>query len=98
METINSMASSAAKVIWGENENNNTAVDEENQKPATEPTDTTTSTTDTTNNTNNNTTNTMSAEVQGQEPISGKMGDTSKGEPFDAGNMGTICSFLHLAC
>lgn len=89
------MASSAAKVIWGENENNNTAVDKENQKLATDPTDTTTSTTDTTNNTNNNT-NTMSAEVQGQEPISGKMGDTSKGEPFDAGNMGTICSFLDL--
>ncbi|MDA4132830.1 MAG: hypothetical protein OK454_06875 [Thaumarchaeota archaeon] len=23
-----------------------------------------------------------------QEPVSGKLGDTSKGEPYDAGNMG----------
>lgn len=26
----------------------------------------------------------------GQEPVSGKTGDTSKGEPYDAGNMGAF--------
>jgi hypothetical protein len=46
METINNMAISAAKAVWGES------------KPSTE------------------------------EPISGRTGDTSKGEPYDAGNMG----------
>ncbi|KAI8949473.1 hypothetical protein F4801DRAFT_403252 [Xylaria longipes] len=45
METINNMAASAAKAVWGEN------------KPSTE------------------------------EPVSGRTGDTSKGEPYDAGNM-----------
>lgn len=44
MNTINNMASTAAKAVWGENENN-------------------------------------------KEPASGKQGDTSKGEPYDAGNM-----------
>ncbi|KAI1133030.1 hypothetical protein F5Y10DRAFT_230000 [Nemania abortiva] len=45
METINNMAQSAAKAVWGEN------------KPSTE------------------------------EPVSGRLGDTSKGEPYDAGNI-----------
>ncbi|KAI1181755.1 hypothetical protein F5B17DRAFT_243175 [Nemania serpens] len=45
METINNMAVSAAKAVWGENK----------------------STT--------------------QEPVSGRLGDTSKGEPYDAGNI-----------
>lgn len=53
METINNLAASAAKVVWGES------------KPSTE------------------------------EPISGKTGDVSKGEPYDAGNMGTSNSALH---
>ncbi|KAI7780172.1 hypothetical protein LA080_016361 [Diaporthe eres] len=57
METINSMASTAAKAIWGENNNN------ENTKPGTE---------------------TMNNETKGTEPVSGKLGDTSAGEPFDA--------------
>ncbi|KAI0448159.1 hypothetical protein F4803DRAFT_496883 [Xylaria telfairii] len=48
METINSMAASAAKAVWGES------------KPSTE------------------------------EPVSGRFGDTSKGEPYDAGNMEPI--------
>jgi hypothetical protein len=26
-----------------------------------------------------------------EEPVSGKTGDTSKGEPYDAGNMGSKC-------
>ncbi|OTA60317.1 hypothetical protein K449DRAFT_435413 [Hypoxylon sp. EC38] len=45
METVNSMASAAAKAVWGDNKQN------------------------------------------GQEPISGQTGDTSKGEPYDAGNI-----------
>ncbi|KAI0460315.1 hypothetical protein F5B21DRAFT_171 [Xylaria acuta] len=48
METINNMAASAAKAVWGES------------KPSTE------------------------------EPVSGRFGDTSKGEPYDAGNMEPI--------
>lgn len=48
METINNMAVSAAKAVWGENK----------------------STT--------------------QEPVSGRLGDTSKGEPYDAGNIGML--------
>ncbi|KAI1282516.1 hypothetical protein F5Y07DRAFT_352840 [Xylaria sp. FL0933] len=48
METINNMAASAARAVWGEN------------KPTTE------------------------------EPVSGRTGDTSKGEPYDAGNMEPI--------
>ncbi|KAJ4391661.1 hypothetical protein N0V93_005280 [Gnomoniopsis smithogilvyi] len=75
METINSMASSAAKVIWGESDNNNTTT---NNTAAT-----TTGTTTTDNTTK------MNTETQGQEPVSGKLGDTSKGEPFDAGNIET---------
>lgn len=67
MEAINSMASAAAKAVWGES---NT---KENENPATS---TTTSTT------------TMNNETHGQEPVSGKQGDVSKGEPYDAGNMG----------
>ena len=47
METVNNMASAAAKAVWGENKQN------------------------------------------GEEPISGHTGDTSKGEPYDAGNIGT---------
>lgn len=34
------------------------------------------------------TTTTINNETQGQEPLSGKQGDVSKGEPFDAGNIG----------
>ncbi|KAI1384680.1 uncharacterized protein F4822DRAFT_370107 [Hypoxylon trugodes] len=45
METVNNMASAAAKAVWGESKQN------------------------------------------GQEPISGQTGDTSKGEPYDAGNI-----------
>ncbi|KAJ4413951.1 hypothetical protein N0V82_008203 [Gnomoniopsis sp. IMI 355080] len=71
METINSMASSAAKAIWGEGDNK------------------TTSDTTTNDNTTTTTTSTMNNETQGQEPVSGKLGDTSKGEPFDAGNIET---------
>ncbi|KAI1412906.1 hypothetical protein F5Y13DRAFT_199418 [Hypoxylon sp. FL1857] len=45
METVNNMATAAAKAVWGENKQN------------------------------------------GPEPISGQTGDTSKGEPYDAGNI-----------
>ncbi|KAI1423835.1 hypothetical protein F5Y12DRAFT_755571 [Xylaria sp. FL1777] len=48
METINSMAVSAAKAVWGENKQNT------------------------------------------EEPVSGRLGDTSKGEPYDAGNIEPI--------
>ncbi|KAI1310962.1 hypothetical protein F5Y03DRAFT_11514 [Xylaria venustula] len=48
METINNMAASAARAVWGEN------------KPSTD------------------------------EPVSGRYGDTSKGEPYDAGNLEPI--------
>ncbi|KAI1757734.1 hypothetical protein F4782DRAFT_479627 [Xylaria castorea] len=48
METINNMAASAAKAVWGES------------KPSTE------------------------------EPVSGQLGNTSKGEPYDAGNIEPI--------
>lgn len=75
METINSMASTAAKAIWGDNnntENTNSATTNENNKTGTEA---------------------MSNETKGTEPVSGKLGDTSAGEPFDAGNIGmlTLC-------
>lgn len=42
------------------------------------------------NNNNENTkpsTETMTNETKGTEPVSGKLGDTSAGEPFDAGNL-----------
>ncbi|KAL7626962.1 hypothetical protein AAE478_003737 [Parahypoxylon ruwenzoriense] len=45
METVSSIATTAARAVWGENKQN------------------------------------------GAEPISGQAGDTSKGEPFDAGNI-----------
>jgi hypothetical protein len=45
MDTINTMATAAAKAVWGE--------------PS-----------------------------QQKEPVSGKTGDVTKGEPFDAGNLG----------
>lgn len=41
-----------------------------------------------------NTETTMNNETNGQEPISGKLGDTSKGEPFDAGNIGVYSFFF----
>lgn len=50
METINNMASAAAKAVWGTNEANGTAETK-------------------------------------HEPVSGVAGDTSKGEPFDGGNL-----------
>lgn len=62
------MASTAAKAIWGEN-NTNTSANDENVKPGTE---------------------TMSNETKGTEPVSGKLGDTSAGEPYDAGNLGML--------
>lgn len=48
LETVNNLASSAAKAVWGESN------DAETHK----------------------------------EPISGATGDVSKGEPYDAGNLG----------
>ncbi|TGJ78743.1 hypothetical protein E0Z10_g10021 [Xylaria hypoxylon] len=54
MDTINNMAASAAKAVWGEN------------KPSTE------------------------------EPVSGRYGDTTKGEPYDAGNLGMLNSLPSL--
>lgn len=74
METINSMASTAAKAIWGDNNNNN-----ENN---------TTTTTTTANENVKPGTETMNNETKGTEPVSGKLGNTSAGEPFDAGNIG----------
>lgn len=66
METINSMASTAAKAIWGDNNNTN---ESENPKTGTD---------------------TMNSETKGTEPVSGKLGNTSAGEPFDAGNIGML--------
>lgn len=43
---------------------------------------------------NENANTTMKNETQGVEPVSGKQGDVSKGEPFDAGNIGTS-AFSH---
>ena len=48
METINNVAAAAAKVVWGENQ----------------------------------------SQQSGEEPRSGETGNTSKGEPYDAGNLG----------
>ncbi|KAI1505521.1 hypothetical protein F5X99DRAFT_368346 [Biscogniauxia marginata] len=48
METVNNMAAAAAKVVWGDNQQN---------------------------------------QQNNQEPVSGLRGDTSKGEPYDAGNI-----------
>lgn len=69
------MASTAAKAIWGENNNNDT---------------TASTTTPTTNENIKPGTETMSNETKGTEPVSGKLGDTSAGEPFDAGNLGML--------
>lgn len=33
-------------------------------------------------------------EKKEEEPISGKMGDTEAGEPYDAGNIGEFCFFF----
>lgn len=52
------MASTAAKAIWGDNN--------DNAKTGTEN---------------------MNNETKGTEPVSGKLGNTSAGEPFDAGNI-----------
>lgn len=38
------------------------------------------------------TTTTMNNETHAKEPVSGKQGDVSKGEPFDAGNIGAYFS------
>lgn len=84
------MASSAAKVIWGEGKNTNTTDPTDNATPQTTSNTTTDTTTDTTNTTTAATK--MNNETQGQEPVSGKLGDTTKGEPFDAGNIGAINS------
>lgn len=46
MDTINNVATAAAKAVWGQEDAN-------------------------------------------KEPVSGVKGDTSRGEPFDAGNLGT---------
>lgn len=35
-------------------------------------------------------TETTHNETKGTEPVSGKLGDTTRGEPFDAGNMGML--------
>lgn len=83
METINSMASAAAKAVWGESNDPNTTAD--NTTSTTTGTGTTATNTNTSNMSANN-------ETLGQEPVSGKLGDTSKGEPFDAGNIGKIIS------
>ncbi|KAK7742141.1 hypothetical protein SLS53_004727 [Cytospora paraplurivora] len=66
METINNLANSAAKAVWGESNTTATTANDGTVHPGTE----------TTNN-----------ETKGTEPVSGKLGDTSKGEPFDAGNI-----------
>ena len=47
-------------------------------------------TSENTNETNKTGTETMSNETKGTEPVSGKLGDTSAGEPFDAGNIGML--------
>ncbi|KAF7943638.1 uncharacterized protein EAE97_005709 [Botrytis byssoidea] len=57
METVNSIAAAASKVIWGEPQE----------------------TTDAANAT-------IVPETKGTEPISGELGDTKKGEPYDLGN------------
>lgn len=49
----------------------------------------TNTTTDTTHNVHPGTETTLN-ETKGTEPVSGKLGDTTRGEPFDAGNMGTL--------
>lgn len=37
--------------------------------------------------------NTTSPTESGKEPTSGQVGDTSKGEPYDAGNTGCKCCY-----
>lgn len=86
METINSIASGAAKLVWGENPTNtstdsttpNANTSDENQKPLTDRTVNPAAKIPK-----------MNTETQGQEPVSGKLGDVSKCEPFDAGNIGS---------
>lgn len=55
IETINQLATSAAKAVWGD------------------------SSTDETH----------------KEPISGATGDVSKGEPYDAGNLGMTDNYIY---
>lgn len=55
METINSVAAAAAKVVWGENQSQ--------------------------------------SQQSSEEPRSGETGDTKKGEPYDAGNLGMSAAY-----
>lgn len=87
METINSITSAATKAIWGDNSQGNQQTGTEPNPTSTTTATTTNTDTDTNTNTNTNTSD-MNNETRGQEPISGVQGDTSKGEPFDAGNIG----------
>lgn len=87
METINSVASSAAKLVWGETSTDKTTTAADTANDSSKPL------ADRTANPAANTTK-MHTETQGQEPVSGKLGDTSKGEPFDAGNIGSTVPAL----
>ncbi|CAK7274706.1 hypothetical protein SEPCBS119000_006309 [Sporothrix epigloea] len=71
METLNNMASAAAQAVWPTSQKSDVPADS---------TATTTESTSTYNDTN--------AQVpdSSSEPLSGVLGDSSKGEPYDAGN------------
>ncbi|CAK7565345.1 MAG: hypothetical protein SEPTF4163_003260 [Sporothrix epigloea] len=76
METLNNMASAAAQAVWPSSQKGAAEVDN---------TDTTTTSTSTYDDPSTSTTDTQVPDST-SEPLSGVMGDASKGEPYDAGN------------
>lgn len=80
METVNNLASSASRAIWGDPKPNENAgqepiAGETGNVAAGEPYDK--GNEEVSNN-----------ETGGREPIAGETGDVNKGEPFDKGNSG----------
>ncbi|CAK7262915.1 hypothetical protein SEPCBS57363_000299 [Sporothrix epigloea] len=76
METLNNMASAAAQAVWPSSQKGAAEVDS---------TDTTTASNSTYNDPSSSTTDAQAPDST-SEPLSGVLGDASKGEPYDAGN------------
>jgi hypothetical protein len=92
METIHNITNAASGAIWGQEA-------DPNNPNATTPRTTNTGTTGTTsdqNTTGLSTTDpaytTGNSGYSGQEPISGQLGNTKAGEPYDRGNVGECIS------
>lgn len=94
METINNLASAASNAIFGKEEDK-TAANSQSEGITTTTSGPNTTGANTTNSTmqgNNNiiggTTGSSHTGYSGQEPVSGQLGNTRAGEPYDKGNVG----------